>query len=1573
MTATSTIGLNDLVHAVWNNIQSINPGPAFRNASWGIADNLAPELDYFLAATAHAPTIELNTSAECRAVYSGPSGSVILSIYGSGIDKLFGGSDAIGTVNVTRVNFSYPTSGFVLDLQASGSGFLIDFSAGIYNGLDLFSGNFHSFSLITHDLSITATGEIALLRDPDTGETGINGTLSDLTITYRTAPDHYTLSLAGVIHYNMSASGTLSLSGSSLNSFSISEAGNHFNYTGDFTYYGNLKDGYVTGSLHEISVVLAGFSFDIKGNIHLDASERLSGTITDLDIHAVGSGYDARYTFAGKNVNVLDLFDEHGKMKDIDGDGNVDEHDLYQFLVNVDDAVLTGLNMSPDANNDVRNTDNSTALHVDAVHGVLANDTDPEGDSLYVSKVWGWDGGVNSAQTLYAYSPVYPYYALGTITIHTDGSYDFVPGTGASALSAGQTVTYSITYSVSDGYGNNADATLSIHMTGANHAPTVWHFIADQNAMEDSLFTFIVPSDTFADVDGGDTLTWSATLADGSALPDGLSFDATTHTFSGTPTNDNIGTLDVRVTVTDSAHASTSDDFTITVFNTNDPPTVANPIADQSATEDSDFSYTVPSNSFADVDTGDTLTYSATLSDGSALPGWLAFNTGTRTFSGTPLNANVGSIDVKVTATDSGSAAASDVFRITVANTNDAPTVANPIADQNATEGSAFSYTVPSNSFADVDTGDTLTYSATLSDGSALPGWLAFNAGTRTFSGTPLNENVGSIDVKVTATDSGSATASDVFRITISNTNNAPTLTHLIADQNATEDSVFSFTVPSNTFTDVDTGDTLTWSATLSDGSALPSWLSFNSTTHTFSGTPANDDVGVVTVQVTASDSINASASDLFALTVANVNDAPVVAGPLVHDPVTEGDPSFAIGLLTGATDVEGDALSVGSVTYKIDGTLTGHAGRDVPGGLSLSLASKTLTVNPGSTAFDSLAEGQTRTIEVSYIISDGHGGTVPQTATISVTGVNDAPTSSDDSITMADNAEKILALTNFGVYHDAEGDALSSVTITSVPAVGTLEFSSDGSVWSAITSTTDILASDISAGHLKYVPVVGMTSTTMGFHVTGGGLTSPDYLLTVYAEHIETLTEGEHTIGGSTVIIPEGVTVDNSSLGIGLALDQLYAFVDSNDESGVIANQALIHQQIDQYIEDHPDAPQVHELTLNGAVPGDIISIDGGGAGDGVMVIDASSLPHGTVIDLNNIGFAVIIGPGYYSGGAGSNIIVADGGSQFIILGADDDTTHGGAGDDTIGSTAGNDDLYGDEDNDVVFGGLGDDTLHGGTGNDTVAGGSVTVHADGTHTVTDDVGHDVIDGGEGTDIVEFSGTYADYFYSYDKGTGSWTVQDAIHVSAEGDGNVDTITGTEVFSFTDGNHNAVAHDCTVDVNHWKSGAGITGVLSTMTDTGNDQQTAATDTGGGEYGYSGLIEGSYTLESSRSVVAVTDNPAVKINDALAALKIAYGINPNGTAPVSNYQFLASDINKNGLVQISDALNILKLAYNLPATSSKEWVIVDDSVGSQVMNRNSVDWSGVAVNVTLDQDQGVHLIGVLTGDVDGSWVA
>ena len=101
--------------------------------------------------------------------------------------------------------------------------------------------------------------------------------------------------------------------------------------------------------------------------------------------------------------------------------------------------------------------------------------------------------------------------------------------------------------------------------------------------------------------------------------------------------------------------------------------------------------------------------------------------------------------------------------------------------------------------------------------------------------------------------------------------------------------------------------------------------------------------------------------------------------------------------------------------------------------------------------------------------------------------------------------------------------------------------------------------------------------------------------------------------------------------------------------------------------------------------------------------MIDASNLPTGAVLELNDIGFAAVIGDVSLSGGAGAQVIFADNGAQRIVLGADDDELHGGGGDDIVGSEGGDDRLFGEEGNDTMFGGEGADLIHGGRDHDTV------------------------------------------------------------------------------------------------------------------------------------------------------------------------------------------------------------------------------------------------------------------------------
>lgn len=134
-------------------------------------------------------------------------------------------------------------------------------------------------------------------------------------------------------------------------------------------------------------------------------------------------------------------------------------------------------------------------------------------------------------------------------------------------------------------------------------------------------------------------------------------------------------------------------------------------------------------------------------------------------------------------------------------------------------------------------------------------------------------------------------------------------LANAIPGQVVTENSFFEYAIAPDYFYDPDAGTVLAYSASLGNGDPLPTWLSFDGATRTFSGTPRDGDSGAFEIQVTATDPGGLSASDNFSLTVASAN--PVVG--------SGGDD-----VLLGTS---GNDILVGGGG---DDTLTGDAGADV-------------------------------------------------------------------------------------------------------------------------------------------------------------------------------------------------------------------------------------------------------------------------------------------------------------------------------------------------------------------------------------------------------------------------------------------------------------------------------------------------------------------------------------------------------------------------------------------------------------------------------------------------------------------
>ncbi|MEQ8550101.1 MAG: putative Ig domain-containing protein, partial [Cyclobacteriaceae bacterium] len=207
---------------------------------------------------------------------------------------------------------------------------------------------------------------------------------------------------------------------------------------------------------------------------------------------------------------------------------------------------------------------------------------------------------------------------------------------------------------------------FTLEVINVNDAPTVANAIPDQTTNEDEAFSFQIGNDVFADEDAGDQLSYTLSLTNENPLPNWLNFDELTLTFSGVPSNDEVGILHFRFMATDLSGASVFDEFSIEVININDAPTLGVELVDQTATALEQFDYLLDPSTFLDIDQGDQLTIRARLIDNSPLPSWLGFNFNTMNFLGIPQIFDEGSFDVVVTATDSEGASISDTFNIEV-------------------------------------------------------------------------------------------------------------------------------------------------------------------------------------------------------------------------------------------------------------------------------------------------------------------------------------------------------------------------------------------------------------------------------------------------------------------------------------------------------------------------------------------------------------------------------------------------------------------------------------------------------------------------------------------------------------------------------------------------------------------------------------------------------------------------------------------------------------------------------------------------------------------------------------------
>ena len=335
-------------------------------------------------------------------------------------------------------------------------------------------------------------------------------------------------------------------------------------------------------------------------------------------------------------------------------------------------------------------------------------------------------------------------------------------------------------------------------------------------------------------------------------LPAWLSLDqngAGKATISGTSGEENVGNVEIKVIVKDVWDNETTQNYTIEVSMPNqNPEFTTTPVNNVTVGEEYLYQFEA-----TDPDPGDELSFKA-----EQIPGWLAISDlgdGTGNLKGTPDAVAVGEHEVVLLVEDQDGASVSQRFKVTVLPGNAAPVFAStPITE--VYEDNAYEYDI---TVTDANE-DVITIEV-----SQKPGWLTYTElenGKALLQGTPSNENVGSYNLKLTATDNEGKATDQEFSITVINTNDPPVLTSS-PPEFVPVGKEYNYTI---TVEDPDPGEKLTFK-----GIELPSWLtisSVNTFQATLKGTPDASFSGKSDVIIEVVDKEGASDRQSFTITV---------------------------------------------------------------------------------------------------------------------------------------------------------------------------------------------------------------------------------------------------------------------------------------------------------------------------------------------------------------------------------------------------------------------------------------------------------------------------------------------------------------------------------------------------------------------------------------------------------------------------------------------------------------------------------------------------------------------------------
>ncbi len=442
----------------------------------------------------------------------------------------------------------------------------------------------------------------------------------------------------------------------------------------------------------------------------------------------------------------------------------------------------------------------------------------------------------------------------------------------------------------------------------------------------------------------------------------------------------------VTVLATSDDSSTSSQSFTINVSDVDEFDVSAisdTDVAADAVDENSAVGTSVGVTAFASDGDGSNNTISYSLTDSAGGLFTIDANTGVVTVNGSLDAETASSYDITVLADSTDGSFAIRTFTIAVNDVNEAPLI-SPIADQVINEDSstgALAFTVDDPESA----AGTLSITVSSSDQSIIPNAnlvLGGSGASRTLTVTPApDQNGGPVTITVTVSD-GVYSRSETFSVTVTPVNDTAVIAGIDASS-VSEDTgvVAGMLATGNTLTvsDTDSGESSFIAGTLSGTYGT---LTID-TVGNWSYTADNSQAAIQGLGVTESltdlvtiTSFDGTSHDIT-VTLTGTNDVPVVNNDSYA--VTQGTTfnTLTAGVLANDYDIDGDALIATLITGPGNGVLTLNADG------TFSYASDANFI--GNDSF-------------TYQVSDGHGGIVSNTVTLTVSNLPEGLPATDDN-----------------------------------------------------------------------------------------------------------------------------------------------------------------------------------------------------------------------------------------------------------------------------------------------------------------------------------------------------------------------------------------------------------------------------------------------------------------------------------------------------------------------------------------------------------------------------------------------